>query len=53
MQSRRSLVDNYGLTDAQATAFFQQETMVRMNLSGSVNHVGEADFTFGLRIIGD
>ena len=51
--SRRSLVDSYGLTDAQATAFFQQETMVRMNLSGSVNHVTEANFTFGLRIIGD
>jgi hypothetical protein len=51
--SRRSLVDNYGLTDAQATAFFQQETMVRMNLSGSVNHVTDASFTFGLRIIGD
>lgn len=51
--SRRSLVDSYGLTDAQATAFFQQETMVRMNLAGSVNHVTDADFIFGLRIIGD
>lgn len=51
--SRRSLVDNYGLTDAQATAFFQQETVVRMNLAGSVNHVTGADFIFGLRIIGD
>jgi hypothetical protein len=51
--SRRSLVDNYGLTDAQATAFFQQETMVRMNLAGSINHVTYADFIFGLRIIGD
>lgn len=51
--SKRSLVDNYGLTDAQATAFFQQETMVRMNLTGAVNHVTDANFTFGLRIIGD
>lgn len=51
--SKRALVDSYGLTDAQATAFFQKETMVRMNLSGSVNHVTHADFIFGLRIIGD
>ncbi|GAB3097326.1 hypothetical protein [Lysobacter terrae] len=51
--SKRSLVDNYGLTDAQATAFFQQETLVRMNLTGAVNHVAAADFIFGLRIIGD
>lgn len=51
--SKRSLIDNYGLTDAQATAFFQQETMVRMNLTGAINHVAAADFIFGLRIIGD
>lgn len=51
--SKRTLVDSYGLTDAQATAFFQHETMVRMNLSGSVNHVTDASFIFGLRIIGD
>lgn len=51
--SRRALVDNYGLSDAQATAFFQRETLVRMNLSGAVNHVTDASFVFGLRIIGD
>lgn len=51
--SRRALVDTYGLSDAQATAFFQRETMVRMNLSGAVNHVTDASFVFGLRIIGD
>jgi hypothetical protein len=51
--SKRALVDNYGLTDAQATAFFQQETLVRMNLAGAVNHVADASFVFGLRIIGD
>ena len=51
--SKRALVDNYGLTEAQATAFFQQETLVRMNLSGAVNHVADASFVFGLRIIGD
>ena len=51
--SKRALVDNYGLSDAQATAFFQHETTVRMNLSGAVNHVTDASFVFGLRIIGD
>lgn len=51
--NKRTLVDVYGLTEAQATAFFQNETMVRMNLSGSINHVADASFIFGLRIIGD
>jgi hypothetical protein len=51
--SKRALVDTYGLTDAQAVAFFQQETVVRMNLAGTVNHVTNANFIFGLRIIGD
>lgn len=51
--SRRALVDTYGLTDVQAAAFFQQETVVRMNLAGAVNHVTDADFIFGFRIIGD
>lgn len=51
--SKRALVDSYGLTDAQAVAFFQQETVVRMNLAGTVNHVVDADFIFGFRIIGD
>ena len=51
--TKRSLIDNYGLTEAQATAFFQQETIVRMNLTGAVNHVASADFIFGLRIVGD
>jgi hypothetical protein len=51
--SKRALVDNYGLTEVQANAFFQQETLVRMNLSGAVNHVADASFVFGLRIIGD
>ena len=51
--NKRALIDTYGLTDAQATAFFQHETLVRMNLSGAVNHVADARFVFGLRIIGD
>ncbi|GAB3359739.1 hypothetical protein [Lysobacter tyrosinilyticus] len=51
--TKRALVDSYGLTDAQAAAFFQQETTVRMNLTGAVNHVTDASFVFGFRIIGD
>ncbi len=51
--SKRALVDTYGLTEAQANAFFQQATLVRMNLAGMVNHVADANFIFGLRIIGD
>lgn len=51
--SKRTLVDSFGLTEAQANAFFQQETTVRLNVSGTINHVSDASLIFGLRIIGD
>lgn len=51
--SKRALVDNYGLTEAQAASFFQQETMVRLNLAGATNYVTSASLIFGLRLIGD
>jgi hypothetical protein len=51
--SRRALIDNYGLTDAQADAFFASETTVRLNISGSAQNVGFASMVFGLRVMGD
>ena len=51
--SRRALIDNYGLTDAQADAFFASETTIRLNVSGSAQNVGFASMVFGLRVMGD
>jgi hypothetical protein len=51
--TRRSLVENYGLTEAQAKEFFKKPTTIRLNVSGSAQHVSFASLTFGLRVVGD
>lgn len=51
--SRRALVDNYGLTAAQAKEFFKKPTTVRLNVTGNARHVQFAQLVFGLRIVGD
>lgn len=51
--SKRALIDNYGLTDAQAKEFFKQPTTIRLNVSGSAQNVGFASMVFGLRVVGD
>lgn len=51
--TRESLVQTYGLTEAQATEFFKQPTTVRMNITGSAQYVQDASLYFGFRIIGD
>lgn len=51
--SHKSLIQNYGLTPAQADDFFASPTTVRMNISGSTQYVGNASMVFGLRIVGD
>ncbi len=51
--SKRSLIENYGLTEAQAKQFFKKPTTIRMNVSGSAQHVGFASLVFGLRVVGD
>lgn len=53
MISHKSLVQNYGLTPAQADDFFANPTTVRLNVTGSVRYVSDAHFVFGLRIVGD
>ena len=51
--TRRSLVDNYGLTPVLAKKFFTKATTIRMNLRGNAHYVGSASMIFGLRVIGD
>jgi hypothetical protein len=51
--SHKALVENYGLTPAQADDFFASPTTVRLNISGSVQHVSNANLMFALRIVGD
>lgn len=51
--SQRALVNNYGLTEAQAREFFRQRTTVRLNVSGNARHVQFASLIFGFRIVGD
>ena len=51
--TKRSLVQNYGLTEAQANKFFKKPTTIRMNVSGSAQHVDFASLVFGLRVVGD
>jgi hypothetical protein len=51
--TKRALVENYGLTEAQAKEFFKQPTTIRLNVNGFAQHVGFASLTFGLRVVGD
>lgn len=51
--TRRSLVEAYGLTEAQARRFFRREMTVRMNVSGQFRDVAGANLIFGLRVTGD
>ena len=51
--SHKALVGNYGLTPSQADDFFASPTTVRLNVSGSVQHVANASMIFGLRVMGD
>lgn len=51
--SKQALVDNYGLTDAQAKEFFKKPTTIRLNVTGNSQNVAFASMVFGLRIVGD
>ncbi|MFD0724334.1 hypothetical protein [Lysobacter brunescens] len=51
--SKKALIDNYGLTEAQATKFFNKPTTVRLNVTGAAQNVTFASMVFGLRVMGD
>jgi len=51
--SKRSLIENYGLTDAQATKFFKKDTIITLGIVGSTRHVSDGSVIIGTRFVGD
>ena len=51
--SHKSLVENYGLTPAQADDFMASPMTVKLNVTGSTRYISTASMVFGLRIVGD
>jgi hypothetical protein len=51
--SRSTLVELYGLSDAQARDFFRHDMTLRLNVSGSAQYVDAATLYFGWRLVGD
>ena len=51
--SKRSLVDNYGLTDAQATQFFKRPMTLHFGARGSVAMSDFTSYFYGIRLYGD
>lgn len=51
--SRQSLVNNYGLSDREATQFFREPIQVRMGFRGKARFVDTAFLSFGTRLTGD
>lgn len=51
--SKRALIENYGLTEAQTKQFFKKPTTIRLNVTGSTQYVGFASLVFGMRVVGD
>ena len=51
--SRKQLMESFGLTASQADAFFHAPTTLRLNVSGNLRYVSDAQLYFGLRIVGD
>jgi len=51
--SKRALKEAYGLTDAQATNFFKNDTAITMSISGNVQGMDFASIIYGTRFVGD
>ncbi|MCD9029797.1 hypothetical protein LDO26_16515 [Luteimonas sp. BDR2-5] len=51
--SRRLLTTSYGLSAAQADAFFANPMTVGLDIGGSLQYIEDGWLTFGLRLIGD
>ena len=51
--SKRSLVENYGLTSTQADDFFKQPMTIKLNVSGAARYVDDWQGFFGVRLFGD
>jgi hypothetical protein len=51
--SKANLMSTYGLTDAQATAFFRHDMTLRFGLRGNAALVNSGFVIYGLRVVGD
>jgi len=51
--SKVALMDGYGLSAAQADAFYRSPVTIRLNLAGTVSLVESASLIYGVRFIGD
>jgi len=51
--SRSTLMQLYGLSDAQARDFFRHAMTLRLNVDGNAQYVDSATLYFGWRIVGD
>lgn len=51
--SKRALVENYGLSDIQATQFFKKPMTLRFGSRGSVALADYASYLYGMRLYGD
>jgi hypothetical protein len=51
--SKRSLVENFGLTDAQATQFFKKPMTIRFGARGSAQMSILTSYFYGIRLYGD
>jgi len=51
--SKRSLVENYGLTDAQATNFFKRPMTLHFGARGTVSMSDFTSYFYGIRLYGD
>jgi hypothetical protein len=51
--SRDTLVQLFGLSDAQAKDFFKQPMTLKLNVDGNAQYVDSATLYFGWRLVGD
>ncbi|HSR65667.1 MAG TPA: hypothetical protein VLM17_08730 [Xanthomonadaceae bacterium] len=51
--SRKQLAESFGLSPSQVDAFFHNPTTLRLNVSGTLRYVSDAQLYFGLRVVGD
>ena len=51
--SKRNLIEGYGLSEAQATKFFNKDTTITLGMIGSTRHVSNGSMIIGTRFVGD
>jgi hypothetical protein len=51
--SKRMLVNTFGLSEAQATAFFTKRMTLTFGMSGNASGIKEGQFTYTMRLYGD